>query len=45
LAQSLERIGDVAGARAAYQDGLAAATRHRHQPMIDEYTQALRDLV
>jgi Flp pilus assembly protein TadD len=44
LAQSLERVGDVEGARTAYQDGLAAATRHRHQPMIDEYTRALRDL-
>jgi Flp pilus assembly protein TadD len=45
LAQSLAWVGDVEGARTAYQDGLAAATRHRHQPMIDEYTQALRDLV
>ena len=44
LAQSLEQVGDVEGARTAYRDGLAAATRHRHQPMIDEYTQALRDL-
>jgi predicted Zn-dependent protease len=44
LAQSLAWVGDVEGARTAYQDGLAAATRHRHQPMIDEYTQALRDL-
>ncbi len=44
LAQSLEQVGDVEGTRTAYQDGLAAATRHRHQPMIDEYTQALRDL-
>ncbi len=44
LAQSLERLGDVDGARRAYQDGLAAATRHGHQPLIDEYAQALRDL-
>jgi predicted Zn-dependent protease len=44
LAQFLARIGDVAGARAAYQDVLAAATRHRQQPMIDEYTQAFRDM-
>jgi predicted Zn-dependent protease len=44
LAQSLERLGDVDGARRAYQDGLAAATRHGHQPLIDEYTQALGDL-
>lgn len=44
LAQPLERLGDLDGARQAYQDGLAAATRHGHQPLIDEYTQALRDL-
>lgn len=44
LAQSLERLGDLDGARQAYQDGLAAATRHGHQPLIDEYTQALGDL-
>jgi Flp pilus assembly protein TadD len=44
VAQSLERIGDIEGARTAYRDGLGAATRHHHQPMIDEYTQALRDL-
>lgn len=44
LAQSLEQLEDVEGARTEYQDGLAAATRHRHQPMIHEYTQALRDL-
>jgi predicted Zn-dependent protease len=44
IAGSLERLGDMEGARQAYQDGLAAATRHNHQPLIDEYTQALRDL-
>jgi Flp pilus assembly protein TadD len=44
LAQSLERLGRVDEARQAYHDGLAAATRHRHQPMIEEYTQALEDL-
>ncbi len=44
LAQSLERLGKVEAARQAYRDGLAAATRHRHQPMIEEYTQALKDL-
>jgi predicted Zn-dependent protease len=44
LAQCCERLGDVEGARQAYQDGLAAATRHGHQPLIDEYAQALRDL-
>ena len=44
LAHSLERLGKVEEARQAYRDGLAAATRHHHQPMIDEYTQALKDL-
>jgi len=28
----------------AYRDGLAAATRHGHQPLIDEYTEALQEL-
>lgn len=44
LAQSLEGLGRVEEARQAYRDGLAAATRHRHQPMIEEYTRALKDL-
>ncbi|HEX9898196.1 MAG TPA: tetratricopeptide repeat protein [Candidatus Methylomirabilis sp.] len=44
LAQALERLGRVDEARQAYQDGLAAATRHRHQPMIEEYSLALQDL-
>ena len=44
LAQSLDRLGKLDEARRAYQDGLAVATRHGHQPMIEEYTQALKDL-
>lgn len=44
LAQSLDRLGKIEEARRAYQDGLAVATRHHHQPMIEEYTQALKDL-
>jgi Flp pilus assembly protein TadD len=44
LARSLEHLGDFEGARHAYRDGLEAARRHSHQPMIDEYTQALHDL-
>jgi Flp pilus assembly protein TadD len=43
LAQSLDRLGKIPEARQAYQDGLAAARRHGHQPMIEEYTQALKD--
>jgi len=44
LAQALERLGNVEEARQAYRQGLEAATRHHHQPMIEEYTQALQDL-
>jgi len=44
LAQSLERLGRLDEARQAYRDGLDAATRHGHQPLIEEYTQALEDL-
>jgi predicted Zn-dependent protease len=44
LAQSLLRLGRCEEARQAYRDGLAAATRHGHQPMIEECTQALKDL-
>lgn len=44
LAQSLERLGKVEEARQAYRDGLAAATRHGHQPMVEEFTRALTDL-
>jgi uncharacterized protein HemY len=44
LAQSFLRLGKVEEARQAYRDGLAAATRHSHQPMIQEYTQALKHL-
>ena len=44
MAQSLEGLGRVEEARQAYRDGLAAATRHGHQPMVEEYTQALKDL-
>jgi len=44
LAQSLLRLQQLEEALQAYRDGLAAATRHGHQPMIEEYTQALKDL-
>lgn len=44
LARSLVSLGDTPAARQAYRDGLAAATRHGHQPLIDDYTRALRDL-
>jgi Flp pilus assembly protein TadD len=44
LAHSLERLGRPDEAREAYRHGLDAATRHGHQPLIEEYTHALRDL-
>ncbi len=44
LAQSLIGLGKLDEARQVYRDGLAAATRHGHQPMIEEYTQALKEL-
>ena len=44
LAQSLQSLGRLEETRQAYRDGLAAATRHGHQPMIEEFTQALHDL-
>ncbi len=44
LAQSYERLGRIEEARQAYRDGIVTAERHGHQPMIEEYTQALTDL-
>jgi Flp pilus assembly protein TadD len=44
LALSPLWLGKLDGARQAYRDRLAAATRHGHQPMIEEYTQALKDV-
>ncbi len=44
LAQSLQALGKVEEARQTYRAGLAAATRHAHQPMIEEFSQALHDL-
>ncbi|MFB3819166.1 MAG: tetratricopeptide repeat protein [Candidatus Methylomirabilales bacterium] len=44
LAESLLRLGRRDEARQAFRDGLAAATRHGHQPLIAEYTAALAAL-
>jgi predicted Zn-dependent protease len=44
LAHALERLDRRDEARQAYRDGLAAATRHRHEPMIAEFTEALQGL-
>jgi len=44
LAKSYERLGQIEGARQAYRDGIVAAERHGHQPMVEEFGQALNDL-
>jgi hypothetical protein len=44
LAQALARLDRREEARQAYRDGLAAATRHRHEPMIAEFTEELQGL-
>lgn len=44
LAQALDRVGDPAGARTAYEEGIAAAQRHGHPGMAQEFQQALADL-
>jgi len=44
LAKSYERLGETEEARQIYREGIAAAERHGHQPMVDEFIEALRDL-
>jgi len=45
LAQALERLGRVDEAREAYQQGIAAANRHGHPGMAQDFEMALDDLV
>jgi predicted Zn-dependent protease len=45
LAQSLERLGLIDEARAAYQQGIAAANRHSHPGMAQEFEMAMEDLI
>ena len=45
LAQALERLGRIDEARTAYQQGIAAATRHGHPGMAQEFEMALADLI
>jgi len=45
LAQTLERLGRIDEAREAYQQGIAAATRHGHPGMAQEFEMALADLI
>src|SRR5262249_19022285 len=45
LAQALERLGRVDEAREAYQQGIAAANRHGHPGMAQDFEMALADLI
>lgn len=45
LAQALERLGRVGEARAAYEQGIAAANRHGHPGMAQDFEMALADLL
>jgi predicted Zn-dependent protease len=45
LAQALERLGRTDEARAAYQQGSAAARRHGHPGMAADFELALADLL
>ena len=45
LAQALERLGRTEEARTAYQQGIAAATRHGHPSMAGDFQMALDDLL
>lgn len=45
LAQALERLGRTDEARAAYRQGSAAAQRHGHPGMAQEFEMALEDLL
>jgi len=44
LAQALDRLGKIEEARLAYQQGIAAATKHGHPGMAQEFEMALADL-
>lgn len=44
LAQALERLGRVDEARAAYEQGIAAANSHGHPGMAQDFEMALADL-
>ncbi|HKQ75518.1 MAG TPA: tetratricopeptide repeat protein [Blastocatellia bacterium] len=45
LAQALERLGRIEEARGAYQQGIAAANRHGHPGMAQDFEMALADLI
>jgi predicted Zn-dependent protease len=45
LAQALERLGRTEEARAAYQQGIAAAARHNHPGMAQDFQLAIDELL
>jgi len=45
LAQAFERLGRTDEARAAYQQGIAAAQRHSHPGMAEEFELAMSELL
>lgn len=45
LAQALERLGRTDEAREAYQQGIAAARRHNHPGMAQDFELALAELI
>jgi predicted Zn-dependent protease len=44
LAQTLEKLGRIEEAREAYRQGIAAANRHGHPGMAQEFESALEEL-
>ncbi len=45
LARTLEKLGQTQEARAAYEQGIAAAQRHGHPGMAQEFELAVADLI
>lgn len=45
LAQAFDRLGRIEEARTAYQQGIAAANRHGHPGMAQDFEMALADLL
>lgn len=45
LAQALERLGRIDEARTIYQQGIAAANKHGHPGMAQDFEMALADLI
>lgn len=45
LAQALDRLGRADEARSAYEAGIAAANRHGHPGMAQDFQMALDDLL